>query len=103
MKIKRSDQIAALQLWTDQGWPKHRLEAKARELWRLNLNEIADLLSEIRQRSKQALEIERPEFLAQQMIRLEALAVKAQEEGNLPVALGCLKELNLLAGLHGKG
>lgn len=42
---------------------------------------------------------QRPEFVAQQMDRLEALAVKAQEEGNLSVALGCYKELHALAKL----
>ena len=48
----------------------------------------------------QLAQIDRPEFLAQQMTRLEALAVKAQEEGNLAVALGAYKELNQLAKLH---
>jgi hypothetical protein len=34
------------------------------------------------------------------MTRLEALATKAQENGNLAVALAAFKELNALAGLH---
>lgn len=45
--------------------------------------------------------IDRQEFLAQQLTRLEALAVKAQDEGNLNVALGAYKEIHALAGLHG--
>lgn len=48
--------------------------------------------------------IDRQEFLAQQMSRLEALAVRAQEEGNLSVALSAFKELHALVGLHpGRG
>jgi hypothetical protein len=43
--------------------------------------------------------IERSEFLAQQMTRLEALAAKAQEEGQLSVALGAYRELHALARL----
>ena len=46
-------------------------------------------------------DIDRREFLAQQLTRLEALAVKAQDEGNLNVALGAFREMHALAGLHG--
>lgn len=45
-------------------------------------------------------DIDRQEFLAQQMTRLEALAVKAQDEGHLGVALSAFKEMHLLIGLH---
>jgi|TARA_Y100000015_G_scaffold10987_1_gene10453 hypothetical protein len=48
------------------------------------------------------MSVERSEFLAQQMTRLEALAAKAQEDGQLGVALGCYRELHMLASLTGK-
>jgi len=100
MAIKKSAKIEALQLWMDQGWPVHRLRQKAADLWKLSPTETEKLLSEIRAARKSDLCIERPEFLAQQMTRLEALAVKAQDEGNLAVALGCYRELHALAKLH---
>jgi hypothetical protein len=102
MKIEKSDQIAALQLWVDQGWPVHRLHQKAADLWGIDADETEALLDEIRTANRSALSIERADFLAQQMTRLEALAVKAQEENNLAVALGAFKELHALAGLYQK-
>ena len=102
MKIEKSDQIAALQLWVDQGWPVHRLHQKAADLWAISANETEILLEEIRTANRSALSIERVDFLTQQMTRMEALAVKAQEEGQWSVALGAFKELHALAGLHVK-
>ena len=90
-------------LWLDMGWPRHRIDEHLSKSYNATPEDTTLLLSEIRHEQQGAMSIDRQQFLAQQMIRLEALAVKAQEEGNLPVALGCLKELNLLAGLHGKG
>lgn len=93
--------LDALQLWTDQGWSVQRLRCQCKSLWGLNERQADALLAKCRQKAVESLAtIERPEFLAQQMTRLEALAVKAQEEGNLAVALGCIKELNALAKLH---
>jgi hypothetical protein len=48
------------------------------------------------------MDISRQDFAAQQMVRLEALAARAQEEGNLTVALNAYRELHVLAGLHGR-
>jgi hypothetical protein len=45
-------------------------------------------------------DIDRQEFLAQQITRLETLAVRAQEEGNLSVALSAYRELHALVGLR---
>ena len=102
MKIDKSARIAALQLWVDQGWPAHRLKQKAADLWGISADETDALLDEIRSANKDALSINRPEFLAQQMTRIEALAAKAMEADNLTVALGAFKELHLLAGLYSK-
>ena len=88
-------------LWLEQGWHHRRMASAAAELWKMPANQFDKLLSEIRHEQQQSLDIERQEFLAQQMTRLEALAVRAQEEGNLAVALGCFKELHALAKLHG--
>ena len=102
MKVDRAAKIAALRLWVDQGWPAHRLLQKAADLWQIEADETNNLLDEIRAASKAQLQIDRSEFLAQQMTRLEALAVKAQEDNNLAVALGAFKELHALAGLYAK-
>lgn len=99
-KVDRQTCIDALQLWLDMGWPAHRLHEKAKALWGLNAHQTDLLLNECRQQSVAALSIDRQEFLAQQMTRLEALAVKAQDEGQLGVALNAFKEMHLLIGLH---
>ena len=69
------------------------------ELFEATPPETATLLQEIRHEHSKSQNVERAEYVAQQMTRLEALAVKAQEEGNLAVALGCYKELHALAKL----
>ena len=102
MKVDKSAQLAALRLWVDQGWPAHRLQQKAADLWQIGADETGKLLDEVRAANRSALSIERSDFLAQQMTRLEALAVKAQEDNNLSVALGAFKELHALAGLYAK-
>ena len=99
----RSQAKRQAMLWLDMGWPRHRIDEHLSQSYNATPEDTALILSEIRHEQQDAMSIERQEFLAQQMIRLEALAVKAQEEGNLPVALGCLRELNQLAGLHGRG
>jgi hypothetical protein len=86
-------------LWLDMGWPRHRIDEQLYRLYNATPEDTTLLLKEIRHEQQQSLTIERPEFLAQQMIRLEALAVKAQEEGQLSVALACFKELHALAKL----
>ena len=88
-------------LWLNMGWHQYKIIDELWNLHGLNPDEVTLLLQEVRHEQTAALaDINRPEFLAQQMTRLEALAVKAQEEGNLAVALGAYKELNQLAKLH---
>jgi len=88
-------------LWVEMGWNRSRIDERLYELFDATPIETTEILKEIRHEQTAALaDINRPEFLAQQMTRLEALAVKAQEEGNLAVALGAYKELNQLAKLH---
>lgn len=86
--------------WLDMGWPRHRIDDGLYELYKATPEDTSLILKEIRHEQQSSLCIERPEFLAQQMTRLEALAVKAQDEGNLAVALGCYRELHALAKLH---
>jgi hypothetical protein len=90
-------------LWLDMGWPRHRIDEQLFATYDATPEDTTLLIKEVRHLQQQGLDIERPEFLAQQMTRLEALAVKAQEEGQLGVALGAYKELHALAGLHGRG
>ena len=100
--MKKSDdthRISALQLWLDQGWPVHRLREKAQDLWSWSHDKTDGVLAKLREERQTAQNVDRSKYVAQQMTRLEALAVKAQEEGNLSVALGCYKELHALAKL----
>ena len=89
--------------WLDMGWPRHRIDEQLFLIYDATPGDTTLLIKEVRHLQQQGLDIERVEFLAQQMTRLEALAVKAQEEGQLGVALGAYKELHVLAGLTGKG
>jgi len=88
--------------WLRSGMPRSVLEVRVQGTWNLKPAAASSLIGAVQtQISDSISRIERPEFLALQMERLETLAVKAQEEGNLAVALGCFKELHALARLHG--
>jgi len=103
MKAKaRSEAKKQATLWLDMGWPRHRIDERLYEMWDATPAETTEILKEIRHEHEQSLSVERSAFLAQQMTRLEALAVKAQEDNNLSVALGAFKELHALAGLYAK-
>lgn len=89
-------------LWLDMGWPRHRIDERLYEMWDATPADTTEILKEIRHEQQDSLSIERAEFLAQQITRIEALASRALEENNLAVALGAFKELHLLAGLYTK-
>jgi hypothetical protein len=97
---RRKELKTQLRLWMDMGWPRWRINAACNEQLDINPETADELIQEIRHEQQQELTIERSEFMTQQLIRLEALATKAQEDGNLGVALGAYKEMHLLIGLH---
>lgn len=87
-------------IWLSMGWPRHLVDEHLHRTFNATPEDTTLIIKEIRHEQQQSLTIERQEFLAQQMTRLEALAVKAQEEGQLGVALGAFRELNALAKLY---
>lgn len=92
----------AVRAWVNSGEPRMQTIVRASDQWGLSHAKASRLVHQAVNEAADTLGcIERREFLAQQMTRLEALTVRAQEEGNLAVALGCIKELNALAKLHG--
>jgi hypothetical protein len=97
---RRKELKLQIQLWLDMAWPRWQINKACIEQLDINPETADELIREIRHEQQQALSIDRHEFMAQQMIRLEALAVKAQDEGNLGVALGAFKEMHALIGLH---
>lgn len=97
---RRKELKQQIQLWLDMGWPRWRINNGCIEQLNVDPETADELIKEIRYEQQQAMAVDRHEFLAQQMIRLEALAVKAQDEGNLGVALGAFKEMHVLIGLH---
>lgn len=101
MKAKqRSEAKRQATIWLSMGWPRHLIDEQLYQSYGATPEDTTLLLKEIRHEQQSALTIDRQSFLAQQMTRLEALAVRAQEEGNLSVALGAFRELNQLAGLN---
>jgi len=97
----KADQLRIIQAWVDSGEPRVRTIVRVCDTYKLSYPKAQALVSEaLSDIAGTIAAIERPEFLAQQMTRLEALAVKAQDEGNLAVALGCYRELHALAKLH---
>ena len=97
---RRRDIKQQIQLWLDLGWPRWQINRACIEQLDTNPETADEIIQEIRHEQQQALTIDRHEFMAQQMTRLEALAVKAQDEGNLGVALGAFKEMHALIGLY---
>ena len=87
-------------LWLDMGWPRHRIDEQLYKIYKATPEDTTLILKEIRHAQQSSYGIERSEFLAQQMTRLEALAVRAQEDGQLSVALNCYRELHQLARLY---
>jgi hypothetical protein len=99
---RRSELKKQLQTWLDMSWPRWRINEACWDLFDANPETVDEVIAEIRHEQGCQMDINRREFMAQQMIRLEALAAKAQEEGNLAVALNAYRELHALAGLHGR-
>jgi len=97
---RRKELKTQLRLWLDMGWPRWRINNACWESLDLDPETADELIKEIRHEQQGELTIERSEFMTQQLIRLEALATKAQEDGNLGVALSAYKEMHLLIGLH---
>lgn len=101
--MKEEDRKEALTLassWTRGGMPRAMVEIRLCGQYSISIEKARQIIADAAAGVADSLRvIERPAFVAQQMDRLEALAVKAQEEGNLAVALGCYKELHALAKL----
>lgn len=90
-----------IRAWVDSGEPRMRTIVRVADEWGLTHAEASRLVHEVLAEVVSTVgDIDRQEFLAQQMTRLEALAVKAQDEGHLGVALSAFKEMHLLIGLH---
>lgn len=100
---KRRDIKCQIGLWLDMGWPRWRINNACLETYDVDPEYVDELIQEIRHAQGNDLDLERREFLAQQLTRLEALAVKAQEDGNLSVALSAFKEMHVLTGLRSGG
>lgn len=98
---KRKQIKNQVRLWLDMSWPRWRVNNACLEQFDADPEFVDELICEIRHEQQSELTIEKVDFLSQQMIRLEALALKAQEDGNLTVALGAFKEMHALVGLYG--
>lgn len=102
MDQDRAEQRQIIRGWIDTGESRMRTVVRVAAEYELSHAEAQRLVQEVLSEVVSAVgSIDRQEFLAQQLTRLEALAVKAQDEGNLNVALGAYKEIHALAGLHG--
>ena len=100
----QSNQHKLIRQWVDSGESRVCTIVRSCSKWKLSYGDAQTLVQAALHDVAEVIGgIDRQEFLAQQMTRLEALAVKAQADGNLAVALGCYRELHHLAGLHGKG
>ena len=98
---RRTEIKKQVRLWLDMSWPRWQINNACLEQFDADPEFADELIREIRHEQQDELSLEKVEFLSQQMIRLEALALKAQEGGNLAVALGAFKEMHALVGLYG--
>lgn len=96
------DKHEQIRRWIDSGESRIRTINKACKAYGISYAEAQSLVSDTMAGTVASMQIDRAEFLAQQMTRMEALAVRAQEEDQLGVALGAFKELHALAGLYQK-
>lgn len=97
----RAYQLQTVRAWIDTGEPRMHTILRACEEWNLSYAKSQSLVQDALKGVVDVVAgIDRQEFLVQQLSRLEALAVKAQEEGSLGVALGAFKEIHALIGLY---
>jgi len=97
----QNDQLETVRRWIDTGESRMQTITRACQTWGLSFGQAQSLVNDaIRGVVEIVGGIDRSEFMAQQLTRLEALAVKAQDEGNLGVALSAFKEMHALIGLH---
>jgi hypothetical protein len=95
------DQLETVRRWIDTGESRLHTITRACDMWGLTYGQAQALVSDVIRGVMEVVgSIDRQEFMAQQLTRLEALAVKAQDEGNLGVALAAFKEMHALIGLH---
>ena len=96
------DKAEQIRRWIDSGESRIRTINRVCKEYGVSYADAQSLVSDDMAGTMASLQIERQEFLAQQIARMEALAVRAQEDDQLNVALGAFKELHLLAGLYSK-
>jgi hypothetical protein len=92
--------LGQIQQWMNAGWPKFRIYDTAHKLYDISRSDVNEIVASIRDETRRSFQIDRPEFVSQQLERLESLAAKAIEDGNLSVALGAYREIHTLIGLH---
>ena len=92
--------LGQIQQWINNGWPRFRIYDTAHKLYGVSRQDVNEIVSSIRDETRRSFQIDRPEFVSQQLERLESLAAKAIEDGNLSVALGAYREIHALIGLH---
>lgn len=87
-------------MWVDTGEPRMQTIMRVCDTWAIDFASASSLVQLALKDTIDVLgTVEKQELLAQQISRLEALAICAQKAGNLNVALGCYRELHHLAGL----
>ncbi|KZR86270.1 hypothetical protein MITS9509_03509 [Synechococcus sp. MIT S9509] len=95
---RRVDQMVD---WISQGLPRRMRLRHAAEHWGISERRCDELIKAANDQIRRTWEIERPNFMAEQLDRLEALYLLAVERNQLNVAQGCLNAMQRMTGVDG--
>lgn len=102
-KLDRLQRITVIQGWLADGKTTREILQLAADRWDLAQRTAYDAINAARRQMFEQFTIDRPDFLAQQLERLEVLANKSIEQNQPSAALGCFKEMHALLGLYAGG
>ena len=95
---RRVDQMVD---WISQGLPRRMRLRHAKEHWGISEGRCDFVIKAANDQIRRTWEIERPNFMAEQLDRLESLYLLSVERNQLNVAMGCLNTMQRMTGCDG--
>lgn len=87
--------------WIGSGLPRSKRIRKAQEHWGIKIDRCDQIIKLANAQIRAHWQSERPDFMAEQLDRLENLYLLAVERNQLNVAQGCLNSMQRMTGCDG--
>lgn len=95
---RRVDQMVD---WISEGLPRRLRLRRATEQWGISERRCDELIKAANDQIRKSWEIERPNFMSEQLDRLESLYLISVERNQLNVAVSCLHAMQRMTGCDG--